>query len=87
MFQLQGTIIRPLYNILSGFWCAIVIAVVYITGVLLCAVFWFGYKWKTIFSKWSIVLKCTIKLELSIKLNNCSLINYKQLVINLGFIH
>jgi len=33
-------------------------------------------KWKTVFSKWSIVLKYTIKLELTIKWHNCCVAYY-----------
>jgi len=41
MFQLQGAIIRPLYKYrsVSGYWNRIEIAFVYITKVLLHAVF------------------------------------------------
>jgi hypothetical protein len=37
-------------------------------------------NWKTMFSKWSIVLKCTIKLELTVKGHNCFVAYYVRAV-------
>jgi hypothetical protein len=68
MFHLQGAIIRTdLYLVLVYDWDPNCLR--YWGIVVYSVLIWLKMrlKWKTVFSKWSIVLKYTIKLELTIK--------------------
>jgi hypothetical protein len=72
VFQLQGAIIRPQYKnrSLSDFWCRLGFQLFTLLGTVVYRVLiWLKMRlnWKTMFSKWSIVQKYTIKLELTIK--------------------
>jgi len=73
MFQLQGAIIRPLYirtdpylvfgvGLESKLFTLLKYCCVQCSGLVKHEV-----KWQTMCSKWSIVLKYTVKLELTVK--------------------
>jgi hypothetical protein len=77
MFQLQGTIMRPVYKnrSLSNFWCTIGSKLFTLLGY--CCIQYFNLvKMKLNGRQWSIVLKYTIKLELLIKRYNCFVAYY-----------